>query len=132
MAGYREVELDSADGVHRSPEPVEVDLHHVIDRNPEVGLDGLDQLVGPGVVGGVDPVVLADLAVSPATVTTVSRGMESTLTCTGRRDHVDDLDDVAALSSGVGGSPWDCCSAGVSPARESEPMSNTLNGWPTG
>ena len=43
----REVHLDPPQGVDDVDEAVEVQLHEVLDRDPEVLLDGGDQLVGP-------------------------------------------------------------------------------------
>ena len=96
----RKVEVHSADGVYRTAEADEVELHNVGDGDAEVGLDGLDQLVGTGVVRGVDPVVLPYLAgVAGHRHHSVTRdGEHAHLSCGG--DHVDDLDHVAALAAG--------------------------------
>ena len=49
-----EVHLDPAERVHDVDEAVEVQLDEVLDRDPEVLLDGIDQLVGTLEERGVD------------------------------------------------------------------------------
>ena len=97
-----EVELDAADGVDRAAQTLEVDLHHVFDGNAEVRLDGLHQLVGPGVVRGVDPVVLADLTGVPCHRDHGVAGDGQHADLTGGRNDVHDLHHIAPLATGVG------------------------------
>ena len=52
--GLGEVHLDPTEGVDHTLEAVEVELHVVVDRDPEVLLDGAHELLGSLDEGGVD------------------------------------------------------------------------------
>ena len=49
-----EVEVDPAKEIDHTLEAGKVRHHHMVDRDVEVGLNRLDELVRPGVEGGVD------------------------------------------------------------------------------
>ena len=55
--GPVEVERHTVDGVDDPLEALEVDLHVVVDLDAEVVADGVDELLGAPLVGGVDPLV---------------------------------------------------------------------------
>ena len=61
-----EIHVDAAKGIHAVYKPVEIELDEMVDRYPEVLLDGVDQVVrpvGPVVQGGVHFLVRPDVAV---------------------------------------------------------------------
>ena len=69
---FGEVHLDPAQGVDHALEAVEVELDVVVDGNPEILLDGADQLLGPFGQGGIDLVG----AVGARVGTNRSRGID--------------------------------------------------------
>ena len=69
---------------------------------------------------------------SPATVTMVSRGMDSTLTCPVAGMTWTILTTSLRWPPAVASLPKCDWSAGLTSARESDPMSSTLKGCPTG
>ena len=102
LDGGREVHGDAAQRVDHAREPGEVHGDVVVDGDPEVLLNGLDQQVGPAVVGGIDAVHARDPAVVAGDVDPevardgehrdrLGRGVEA-----GHHGH------VAALAAGVG------------------------------
>src|SRR6266542_3020279 len=60
--GGGEVQVDPAERVDDGAEPVEVDQQVVVDRDAELGLDGLDELGGAAGEGGVDLAAPAGLS----------------------------------------------------------------------
>ena len=112
--------------------PGKSDRHVVVDRDAEVLLDGLDEQVGPGVVGRVDAVHARDARCrSPGMSTQRSRGMESTVTVlvagSKRATMVTSLRWPPALASSPKALTWVELST---KARESEPTSSRLKGLP--